>query len=252
MSNILNDLGLRLEELIALINEADPKMKFISDIGKLIPDHYEEFKNKLNFCDEINSVTEYGDLSQADTTRLKGKTLEELVKMLFEYTGGYYETFENLGTNTNEIDLFIKFTNKAYMFDKFINYDKFSKILCECKNYSKNVGVDYVGKFYSLVECSKVNMSILFSWKGLAGSNWNSSCGLVKKIHLLREDPKNRIYILDFNKNDFISILNGKSIFEILNSKCEEMEMAINYSKYFKKHPNQDELQQKINIIEKS
>lgn len=240
--------ALRLKELIEMYDSNDPEWKFLDNLSALQNDKKDKIQKLFDFCNDVNSVTEYHGKTQAQTTRIKGKALEVLAKYIFKYTGGLFEVYENLGTNTNEIDLFLKFSNKGKMLSDFIG-KQYSKIICECKNYKDKVGVTYVGKFYSLVECSKVKLAILISWKGLGGDGWEDAQGLVKKIFLLKERLEDRIYILDFNKEDFNKILEGKPLIKILDEKCEELQMSIDYQKYFERHPNQDELEQKIDSI---
>lgn len=242
------DDALKVQELIKNYDSKDPKWEFLSDISVLQQNKKKEFKQLFDFCEKVNSVTEYKGKTQAQTTRLKGQILEKLTRFMFEYTGGLFEIYENLGTNTNEIDLFLKFTNKAKLFVSIIG-NQYSKMICECKNYKKPIDVTYIGKFYTLVECSKIKIGLMVSWHGLGGEEWRDGVGLVKKIFLLRERLEDRTYILDFNKRDFKKILEGYPLVKILDEKCEELQLAIDFTKYFQKHPNQDELEEKIDSI---
>lgn len=239
---------IKFEEVLGYI-ESEELSQYLDRFGHLRESKKENYEKLYNLCENINSKTKYKSLTQAKTTRLKGKILETILKATFEWTGGYFETFENLGTATNEIDLYFRLTNKGKMFlGKLIN-KRFERVICECKNYNKGVGVTYIGKFYSLMVASNRNTGLFVSWKGLAGKKWDSSKGLVKKIYLLNENKEDKVYILEFKKDDFKSILDGKSIFEILNNKIDELEMDISFEKYFTRHPNQDELEEKAEII---
>lgn len=224
----------------------------LKGISKLDPEYRDKFIKLYKFCDCINGKTEYKGLSQAKTTRKKGQALELLLKSMFVHTGNIFETYENLGTGTNEIDLYLRVTGGAKILLGNVIDSRFKNIICECKNHQKPIDVTYIGKFYSLVSVSHINIAIMVSWHGIGGEGWNDGAGLVKKIYMLHEKKDEKIYILDFNKSDFEKIINGEELLEVLEKKCEELEMDITFNKYFEKHPNQDEFEEKIDNILKS
>lgn len=103
----------------------------------------------------------------------------------------------------------------------------------ECKNYTKPVGVTYVGKFYSLLRTTNINCGIFFSIKGLGGkTNWDSSKGLVRKMAL-----RDNTYILDVEYLDFLAIYQKKeNIFSVLERKYSSLKCDISYDSFVKKH----------------
>jgi hypothetical protein len=253
MSNInFEDYGLTIDKFCQLmkdIDENDETMEFINDLGKLSSNYKDEFNEKLRFFHSIYKGSCLNNVDKSEDNKIKGKALEELVKLTFESAGGLFTCFENLHTGTNEIDILVKGTARFKSFPNHLN-SRFNKIICECKNHSKTINVGYVGKFYSLVRCSQLSISIMFSHDGLAGTGkWNSSKGLVRKIYLLNSNKEKAIYVLDFNYNDFIKYSEGSSLIDILDSKCEELELDVNFSDYIKKHPNEDMLISKITSI---
>ncbi len=243
-----SDNALKVLEIINELDSKDPKWEFLNDLSVLKEEKKIQFKKLFDFCNSINSVKEYEGRSQHETTRLKGKALEQLTRFMFKYTGGLFDVYENLGTNTNEIDLFLKFSNKGKSLERCIG-NQYSKIICECKNHKKHVDVTYIGKFYTLVECSKIKIGLMVSWKGIGGEEWRDGVGLTKKIFLLKERLEDRVYILDFNRKDFEQILNGRPLIKILDEKCDELQLSVDFSKYFDKHPNQEELEAKMDSI---
>ncbi len=243
-----SEKALKVLEIINEFDSIDSNWEFLNDLSVLKEDKKTEFKKLFNFCDSINSVREYKGKSQADTTRLKGKALEKLTRFMFKHTGGLFDVYENLGTNTNEIDLFLKFSNKGKSLKGCIG-NQYNKIICECKNHKTQIGVTYIGKFYTLVECSKIKIGLMVSWKGIGGEEWKDGVGLTKKIFLLKERLEDRVYILDFNRKDFEQILNGRPLIKILDEKCDELQLSVDFSKYFDKHPNQEELEAKKSSI---
>ena len=225
------------------------KFKSLMSISNLDIKYKDRFVKMYNLCEDINGVTEYHGLTQAKTTRKKGQILELLLKSMIVHTGNIFESYENLGTSTNEIDLYLRVSEENRIFICNIIDPRFTNLLCECKNYQRPVDVTYIGKFYSLISASHKNIAILVSWNGIGGEGWNDGVGLVKKIYMLRENKQDKIYILDFNKKDFKRIIDGESLLSILNKKCEELDADISFEKYIDKHPNQDEFERKIDKI---
>lgn len=237
------------QQILEIIKNPKQLKAINKSVGKLQPEYNERFKSIFELCDEINGCTTYKSFNQAQTTRKKGQLLELLLKSMFKYTGGLFETYENLGTSTNEIDLFLRVSESAKILLGSIIDIKYKNILCECKNYQDTIGVTYIGKFYSLASVSQKNIAILVSWHGIGGDGWNDGVGLVKKIYMLKERKEDKIYIIDFNKRDFEKVLAGESIISILDKKCLELELDVSFEKYFEKHPNQDELEEKLDSI---
>lgn len=237
--------GLSITQILECFNELG-KSSFINEkIGVLQKSFLDEYKEKYDLCDSINGVTEYKGLTQQKTTELKGLVLEQLVRILLEGTGQYYTVHCNLMTSSNEIDLLVSLNEKGRAIRYLID-DKYHKMICECKNHSKGLKVDYVGKFYSLIRYTHLKFAIIFTWRGLTGNkSWNESSGLLKKIFLVTDTENKPVYIIDFNKADFKKVLEGESLFSILDSKCLELEMDIDFESNIKKHENEE----KINII---
>lgn len=165
----------------------------------------------------------------------KGTLLEKLSTILFlSGNAPLLKVIRNKRTSTNEIDILVEWTDQAKYSSINNIYSFFGDcFLCECKNYSGNVGVTYVGKFYSLLNVAHLKFGILFSWDGVSGrSKWSDGEGLIKKI-ALKED----IYIIDFNKNDFKDIYEKKGDFySIIKNKYMALKNDISYEKYIEKH----------------
>lgn len=237
------------QQILEILTNPKQLRAINKSVGKLQPEYYNRFRKIFELCDEINGCTTYKSFNQAQTTRKKGQILELLLKSMFKYTGELFDTYENLGTSTNEIDLFLRVSDSAKIFLGNIIDIRYKNLLCECKNYQNTIGVTYIGKFYSLASVSQKNIAILVSWHGIGGEGWNDGVGLVKKIYMLKERKEDKIYILDFNKHDFEKVLLGESIISILDEKCTELELDVSFEQYFEKHPNQDELENKLDLI---
>lgn len=60
---------------------------------------------------------------------------------------------------------------------------------------------------------------------------------------MLREKEEDKTYILDFNIIDFKAILDGESLFQILDNKCKELKLGIDdIKKYITQHPNENKV----------
>lgn len=227
------DKGLTPIELLDLIDKLPSDMECFKRLGHLSQDHFSEYKTAYERFIKVNE----GDFTKEE----KGKALELLVQLLFQYTGEYYQVYANVRNSSNEIDIILGLSNKGIAVKKLLD-EKYQKLIGECKNYDKRVKVTYVGKFYSLMETTHCNLGIIFSYHGVSGESWGGGKGLIKKLFLLSEGRKENTYILDFCKNDFKDIMCGRSIFEILDEKCLELETGSDCMNYVTKHPNEEKI----------
>ena len=238
MSNMQETLGLNLRSYFDQIVQ-DPLDRF-----KVFITWTE--KDKKEFRTLLDELKKPFDKKQ-ETTKEKGDRLENLVEFIIRKTY-FFEIYKNVHTETNEIDEVIVLSERGKQAIQSlnlardlipINQDLF---LGECKNYESNLGVTYVGKFYSLLNSTNNKLGIMFSYGGMTGKSWGAAKGLTKKLFLLREKEDDKIYILDFDKTDFKKILDGESLFDILESKCKSLKMGVDdITKYIVKHPNEDE-----------
>lgn len=236
----MNDKGLTVEEILNILNNAPKTMECFKVLGTLTPEKKAVYEEKYKYFIFTNENENLNGKNRDEDNRIKGKALEDLVSVMFEATGEYFEIYRNIRNGSNEVDIFIEFSGKGKKVSSLLD-DKYSNIICECKNYGKHVGVTYVGKFYSLMQCTNNSVGIMFSYGGFSGRSWGAATGLTKKLFLLREKEVDKTYILDFNKRDFEAILKGESLFEILDNKCRSLRMGVDdITKYIVKHPNED------------
>ena len=211
---ILTEAGYNICEFISVIGRRN------SSLFNINSDTYKNF-SKL-----------YEQLEQEDYTLCsKGKLLERLVFCLFEE--GYKSLFtvkSNCRTNTNEIDIFLLWTEQAINSGLPEKYPFLgNSIICECKNYEAPVSVTYVGKFASVLRSSNAKTGIMFAWEGITGKdNWKDAQGFIRKFAL-----GEKIFILIIDKNDLKRIYDRETnIFYILYLKHEALKNDIDYEKY--------------------
>lgn len=161
----------------------------------------------------------------------KGKVLENLTAALFN--ADCFCVRQNCRTSTNEVDLLVEWSEKSRMSCLNLVYPYLGeRILCECKNYNKPVGVTYIGKFASLLAVSRTNIGIMVSWEGVTGKKWSDGCGLIKKFALAE---KREIIVVD--KCDLGKIRDGKeNILNIIQKKHLELMTDIDYQRYIQQH----------------
>lgn len=165
----------------------------------------------------------------------KGKKLEELSTLLFQNSvSNLFDVYKNCRTSTNEIDLFIRWTENARVSGLNGAFPCFGEsFICECKNYDRAVSVTYVGKFCSLMMVEDKTFGIMISWDGVTGrGSWSDSKGLIKKIAL---GEKKFIIVLD--KYDLKRIYNKEdSVFSIVYDKYTALKNEIDYNQYIQRH----------------
>ena len=69
--------------------------------------------------------------------------------------------------------------------------------------------------------------------------NWYNAHGLTKIIYKI-EPEDNKIFILDFNINDFERIKNGENFFEIISSKKRDLISNCASEKLKEPHENEE------------
>lgn len=211
--------------------------KKLENIDMIVKDKQDEYRQHLDNMILLNEKRPEG-MSQQAYSALKGKALENLVHFLLNNSGNVYTIYRNLHTCTNEIDDFVELNAKGLTCFKHGQLDfKGTSFLCECKNYQGTVDVTYVGKFCHLLQASGKRLGVLFSVHGITGEDWKDASGLIKKFHLLKEDPQQRYYVIDFNMKDFKEILYGQTFYKIIKAKCRALETDTSYLSFLVPHP---------------
>lgn len=129
-----------------------------------------------------------------ETTKSKGDKLELLVEFIIRKSY-FFEIFKNVRTETNEIDEVIILSDRGKQAIQKLNLSRElipiteDMFLGECKNYDSNLGVTYVGKFYSLMTVTGIHFGIIFTQKGLTGESegYKDAYGLTKVLRMVEK-----------------------------------------------------------------
>lgn len=215
-------------------------------------------KDKEEFKQLLGALRSPYD-KNVETTKGKGDRLERLVEFIIKKSY-FFEIYKNVHTETNEIDEVIVFSDrgrqalKSFGISRELIPIKEDLFLGECKNYAVDLGVTYVGKFYSLMTVSNVSMGIIFTQKGLTGrpEGFKDAYGLTKVLRMV-ENSKNKdndFYILTFSDEDYNKLLEGITFFELVKAKKLELQLASNYETFIS--DNKHEAEEEIKMITSS
>ena len=129
VEQIINQSGYTLSDFIMHSSRYNSKLL-------MMPEQY------LRQFSELYDSIDEGGLSRRD----KGKRLEELSELLFKKSvKNMFDVYKNCRTSTNEIDLLIRWTEKAILAGISNSFHFMGEtFLCECKNYDglKKNGID--------------------------------------------------------------------------------------------------------------
>lgn len=147
----------------------------------------------------------------ANSSQEKGETLEAVAAMLFEGLEMINIRDRNLRTRSGEIDLVLEYdrieTQNAFEYQS-------RYILVECKNTGDSVSSKEVGHFEKKLRESNTDLGVLITWNGISGE----SSGDDAKRYLDSSDADDPT-ILVITSQDLYSIMDGKSLYEIIDEK---------------------------------
>lgn len=250
-------------EMKKMIKEMEAKGITFGDFMKQdISDDLSKFKSFIEWSNEDykeysilldRAINISGKRESEDKTKEVGDVLEDLVKFIIERTY-FFDVIKNIRTRTNEIDLYIYRSKEGEQaLEKYKISEKLLIIpqkifIGECKNYDKNIGSTWFGKFYAVMKTADCDFGILFSLKRATGNfeNWSDSYGLIRTLTLIEKyENKKEFYLLDFGLEDFKAINPECSFFDIIERKMIALKTGTNYDSLVKK------LQKDMNLDQK-
>ncbi|WP_317411549.1 restriction endonuclease [Clostridium baratii] len=217
------------------------KIEYIEEL-ELTDDQKEEVKKKIN---EIK-IDNYEDSYK------RGEALEQLIRYIVE-SSGIFKCTLNKHTSSNEFDLLVKLNikGKCLRADNIIPEWVPDKFLIECKNKKDPANVELVGKFYSLIKQSKIQLGLFISKNSITGKfnkdkkperYWKEAMAFINKINLKYSESNNQIILLDLDLNDLNILIEekSKSFIELIEDRKDQLEMDVNSSlkEWMKPHEN--------------
>lgn len=232
----INSKGMTLNSFFKEVVRSDiDRFKSFTEWSKK---DFEEYSILLDKAEKISSESD-----NKVNTKDVGDILENLVTFIIKRTY-FFEVTRNIRTRTNEIDLYISRSDVGAQAinryniseDLLVIPDKI--FLGECKNYNKNIGSTWFGKFYAVMKICDCDFGILFSLKKATGNfeNWSESYGLIRTLTLIEKYEHGKDFVLiDFGLSDFKSINKGNSFFDIIKHKIIALKTGANYDSLIKK-----------------
>ncbi len=234
-----------------------PGFDLRSYLDQIVQDPLEKFKgfitwtgkDKEEFRALLDELKKPFDIKQ-ETTKEKGDRLEKLVEFIIRKTY-FFEIYKNVHTETNEIDEVIVLSDRGKQAIQSLNLArelipiKQDLFLGECKNYESNLGVTYVGKFYSLLSVTNIPFGVVFTQKGLTGDaeGYKDAYGLTKILRMVEVSKGRDFFILTFTVEDYEKMLDGVTFFDIVKAKMLEVQLASDYTTFLKDNKHQAEEQ---------
>ncbi|WP_195945878.1 hypothetical protein [Paraclostridium bifermentans] len=163
----------------------------------------------------------------------KGSLFENTIEKILLGTK-VFKCIKNKHTTSNEFDLLVKlnFNGRCMRDRRIIPTWIPDEFLIECKNHNKAVEVGLIGKFYSLMDVSKISLGIFISREGASGRNekrWCDAAAFINKINLKYSESQNPRILLDFSIDEIQKVLDdNQNIIDLIHEKKIQIDMDIN------------------------
>ena len=228
MANVISK-GLSQGEYLRLMALED-----VNVFEKIIEWEEQDYVNLESLLNQLDIVN---DAKESKTTD-KGKVLEDIARYVIDKTF-FFKVCSNIKTTTNEIDQVVLFTKHGkqalhkYQLSRELIPIPDDYFLAECKNYSKALGVTWIGKFYGLLTSCNCNFGIIFTTLGVTGqeNGWKDSYGLMRAYNLIESYRNNKDFsIIEINIEDIRLMLEQRiNLFDLIKSKIEGLRVGCTY-----------------------
>ncbi|WP_367176784.1 restriction endonuclease [Haloarcula rubripromontorii] len=230
-AHILSDLS--SEQASNLIDKLSPPEDLPSGIGTHFPSGYHPDQTKLTrwlFADSDITpeyqrsiktefykidIDHYKDVLYeayiAETNLKKGDSLQKVAELLFDGLKMVSIRDTELNTQSGEIDLVLEYEGHKKT-NVFQYHSRF--VLVECKNETRSVSSKEVGHFEKKLRKRQVDLGIIIAWNGISGE----SSGKYAQRYVEMPNPGDPIIIV-LNSDDLYSILDGTSLYQIIDEK---------------------------------
>lgn len=198
-------------------------------------------EDKILIEDMIRLIEEDKDMNSYEKGELFEKTIERIL-----HGTKIFKCIRNKNTSSNEFDILVKLNRNG----KWLRASKIipdwipDVFLIECKNHNKNVEVGLVGKFFSLMESSNLDLGLFISRMGVTGKDrhyWDDSVAFINKINLKYSLSNPRKILLDFNIDEIKRVLEDDcNIIDLIEDRKIQIDLDINggLMEWIKPHEN--------------
>jgi len=186
---------------------------------------FEMLKNKIKDSENDKSIS----------AKKKGEIFEELVELILESTQ-VFRYVKNENTTSNEIDFVVtlNLNGRTLRGLKIIPEWIPDTFLIECKNYKDPVEVGLIGKFYSLMKVSNINLGFFVSNCYVSGRDkpyWKDAAAFINKINLKHSESAVPFYLIDITLEQLENLLKDDyNIIELMIDRKTQIITDINYS----------------------
>ncbi|WP_224268572.1 restriction endonuclease [Haloprofundus salinisoli] len=187
--------------------------------SEAVPEYQQEIKTERFRLD----IDEYSEMLyraySADSSTEKGDSLEEVVAYLFEGLTMLSVRDRNLRTRSGEIDLVLEYdgSDEVNLFDY---HSRFA--LVECKNTETSVSSKEVGHFDKKLGETNTDLGILVAWNGISGADSGDNAQ-----RYVDNASSSGTYIVILESDDLYRILDGKSLYDLIDEKLYKLQMDI-------------------------
>jgi hypothetical protein len=195
--------------------------RWLFEDSEITPEYQSEINTEF-FSLDIDEYSEIlYDAYSATSTTEKGDRLEDVAEFLFSNLFMVNVRDRNLRTKSGEIDLVLEYQG----FGKHNIFEYLSRfILVECKNEASSVSSKEVGYFLTKVRDSGNDLGIIIAWNGISGEETGENARRIVDI------SSNQTYVVVLDSNDLYSILDGESLYKMLDEKLYELQFDVKNS----------------------
>ena len=169
------------------------------------------------------------------SAKKKGEIFEKLIELILESTQ-VFRYVKNEHTTSNEIDFVVtlNLNGRILRDSKIIPEWIPDTFLIECKNYKDPVEVGLIGKFYSLMIVSNINLGFFISNCHVTGRDkryWKDAAAFINKINLKYSESAKPFYLIDITLEQLENLLKDDyNIIELIMDRKTQITTDINYS----------------------
>ncbi|VEB41384.1 Uncharacterised protein [Chromobacterium violaceum] len=200
----------------------DPGIVLYDGLFKINKERLKLYNKMLDVVENAKYKKEISRKSKKDfeaqKSRLKGKLLEIITKMLLD-SCKCFGTKKNVHTSTNEIDILVSLNPLSLVVPALRRWG--THCIAECKFHDSYVTIGWVSKLHTVMTTHGASVGMLFSKKGIATTGRG-----VNIRHALQMLSLSNAYIIPFDRRDIVNVINGKNFLCALHDNYVETQIG--------------------------